>query len=227
MTTAELINDTLIDLGDDPTQPTMYYGAGEVLAALNAIQRLFVLLTLCLETTATFALATDGTSSYQLMSTFADWLVPLRIRLAGGAKLMPSTLADLAALDDSWRLTRGVPSRYAINGFGLLSTYAQPTAATSLSMTYARCPLAMTTGQDPEIPAQYHPNLKDGAIPYLRCKEGAQEWQKTLPSWDRFISSAKQFAGQIRARNRELGYDTLPAEIERYDLSRLMKPKGA
>lgn len=223
MTTANMVNVTMERLGDDPAADTMFYTYGEVLAALNAIQRLFVLLTLCLERTATFALATDGTSSYELMNTFADWLVPLRIRVVGGAKVRPSTLADLAALDNSWRVSSGVPSRYAVTGFGLLSIYKQPTVATSLDITFARCPALMTATVDPEIPEQYHPNLIDGAIPFLRIKEGAQEWQKTLDLWTRFIDAAKDLAGQVKSRNIELGYDVLPSEVARFDMSPYLK----
>ena len=226
MTSADLLSTTIERVGD-AVGDTMYYSVAETQNALNACQRLFCLLTLCLETTGTFALATDGTSSYQMLSEFADWLLPLRIRIVNGAKLALGTISDLGAIDDNWRLTRGTPQRYAVTGFGLLSTYPQASSPATLSITYARCPDPMGWGSDvPEIPAEYHINLIDGAIPMLRSKEGAQEWQKIIDQWDRFIAACRHCGERIRARNRELGYDAMPAELERYDTSRLMK-RGA
>jgi hypothetical protein len=226
-----LITTTMRRLGDDPTLPgnQRHYTYDEIRVALNSVLRLFVLLTLCLETTASLALdSVDGLPFYRLLNTFADWLLPLRIRIVGGAKLKSATLAELAALDSKWTASAGTPIRYSLTGFDLLGVYQQPTIATSLSITYARCPALLQLDTDvPEIPDRYHNNLIDGAIPLLRAKEGASEWQKVLPLWNRYLDAATELSEKVRARNREQGYDHEPFELKLFDRSTLLKETAA
>lgn len=226
-----LITTTLRRLGDDPTLPgnQRHYTYDEVRIALNSVLRLFVLLTLCLETTATFALDPVGVPAfYYLLATFADWLLPLRVRIVNGAKLRVSTIAELAALDSAWTQSPGIPVRYSMTGFDLLGVYQQPAVATSLSITYARTPTLMQLDTDvPEIPDRYHNNLIDGAIPLLRTKEGAAEWQKVLPLWNRYLDAATELSEKVRARNREQGYDHEPFELKLFDRSTLLKETAA
>ena len=230
MNVLELQRRIIDRVGDDPdVDPSlMHYGPTEVLAALNQVQRLFCLFTLCLETTANFGLT--GLARYHMLNQFADWIAPLRLRNALGNKIKPSRLADLAALDRSWAAHAGTPVRYARTGFDLLSFYQQNTS--TISITYARSPIDLLSsypadnGQAPEIPARYHPTLIDGAIPILRVKEGMQEWQKVLGQWDRYVDAVQELANEVRARNREQGLDTLPIEIKRYDRSRMLQKAG-
>ena len=227
MNVLELQRRTIERVGDDPDGDTalMHYTPTEVLAALNQIQRLFCLVTLCLETTANFGLT--SLPRYHMLNQFADWIAPLRLRNALGAKIRPTRLADLAALDRQWAAHAGTPLRYARTGFDLLSFYQQNTS--TISITYARSAVELVStypadnAQAPEIPARYHPALIDGAIPILRVKEGMQEWQKTLPQWDRYVEATQELAGVVRARNVEQGYDSLPIEIKRYDRSRMLQ----
>lgn len=230
MNVLELQRRIIDRVGDNPdVDPSlMHYGPTEVLAALNQCQRLFCLVTLCLETTADFGLT--GLPRYQMLNQFADWIAPLRLRNALGNKIRPCRLADLAALDRSWAAHAGTPTRYARTGFDLLSFYQQNTS--TIPMTYARSAVELLStypadnGQAPEIPARYHPALIDGAIPILRVKEGMQEWQKVLPQWDRFIEAIQELAGVVRARNIEQGFDSIPVEIKRYDRSRMLQKAG-
>lgn len=224
MTGAELITDTQTRLGDDPTLPAeTYYDRGEVLVGLNQVYRLMCFLTLCLETTVTYPLA--GATPYsKMLTTYADWILPLRVRLTGGAKLRPNRAADLAALNASWPATVGTPERYSLQGMDLLLIYKQPAAETDLDIVYARTPVAIADSTvAPELQIQYHQNLIDGATTLLRVKEGAQEWQKTLPNWDRYWSACMKLGGIVRARNKEKGYDRLPVELARFDRSKLME----
>jgi hypothetical protein len=227
MNVLELQRRVLDRVGDDPdADPSlMHYTPSEALAALNQCQRLFCLFTLCLETTANFSLT--GQASYHLLSTFADWIAPLRIRNGLGAKMRPSRLTDLAALDQSWRVRTGTPTRYNIAGFDLLSVYKSNTSVVPITYARSAVPLLSTypadNGQAPEIPARSHPALIAAAVPILRIKEGMQEWQKTLPGWDQFLDEVEDVANQVRARNRELGYDSLPAELKRMDRSRMLQ----
>lgn len=224
----DMIRTTSARLGDDPTPAGSghrHYTFDEIRVALNAVQRLFVFLTLCLETTATFALDTATKPAfYRMMLTYSDWLLPLRVRIVGAGKLIPSTVAQLAEFDDTWTKTIGTPTRYSLTGFDLLGVYKQPSAATSLSITYARTPVMLQLDADvPEIPERYHNSLIDGAIPILRVKEGAQEWQKTLPLWDRYMENIGEMAEKIRARNREQGYDHEPFDVKLFDRSTLLR----
>jgi len=213
-------------VGENPNAP-MYYQSRDAVAWLNASQRLFVLLTLCLETTGDLILnpmsSVITTTFYSMLGQFYDWLLPLRIRVATGGKLTPCRLADLASLDTNWVARPGPVSRYALLGFDLLAVYQQPLQATTIAITYARCPDAMVNPNDaPQIPEEYHPVLIDGAIPLMRVKEGGNEWQKTMPLWDRFLDAAQKLGDYVRARNQEQGYDHLPVELRRFDRSKLL-----
>lgn len=221
-------NRLLERLGDTQTGEYVqvgYYTPQEAGNWLNAAQRLFVLLTLCLETTEALVLTVEPpTAFYSMMSEYADWLVPLRVRVAGGAKLLPKRLVELAAYDASWNASAGFPVYYSLSGFDLLGVYQQPEAAMSLDITYAQCPPLLINPTDvPAIPDEYHPELIEGAIPLCRAKEGGAEWQKTLKSWNRFLDSATRLGDFVRARNRELGYDRLPAELRRFDRSKMLE----
>jgi hypothetical protein len=224
VTVADLETRVLERVGDNPATGG-FYTAAEALAWVNAAQRIMVLLTLCLENnTATLPLAANQ-AYYRMMQQYPDWLLPLRVRIAGGVKLRPSRLSDLAALDGYWPASGGVPSRYAHVGFDLLCVYQQPLdAETSLAITYARCPVQLVNpGDVPEVPYEYHPALIDAAIVLSRCKEGGGEWKKNLPLWDRFMDGCQKLGAYVKARNVEQGYDRLPVEIARYDRSKLLQ----
>ena len=228
MTAGDLQDRLLERLGDTATGEyvaTGYYTSREALNWINAAERLFVLLTLCLETTATLELVADPqTAFYHMLGQYADWLLPLRVRITGGAKLEPSRLSDLVALDSVWSASPGVPTRYALLGFDLLAVYQQPLDAMSLAITYARCPTTLVNpGDVPEIPAEYHPVLIDGAIPLCRAKEGGGEFEKVMASWDVFMDAAGKLGEYVRARNQEQGYDRLPAELARVDRSKILE----
>lgn len=228
MTTGQIIDRTTARLGDDSTAATLHYTRGEILVAINQVYRLMCFLTLCLETTVTFNL-TAATAFYKMLNTYADWILPLRLRMvATGAKLPPGRLVNLAALDTTWSVTPGTAERYALLGFDLLCIYKQPATTPQLQIVYARTPTRLALDADvPELQTEYHQSLIDGAIPLLRIKEGAQEWQKTLPSWERYMDAAKKLGDYVRHRNREQGYDYMPCELARFDRSKLMEMANA
>lgn len=222
MTAAQLMARTLKRLDEDAGGG--FYTPAEALVALNRGQRLFVLLTLCLETTATLPLDA-GVVWYRLLDEFGTFLLPLRLRVAGagGAKVRPARLADLDALSATWQAAEGTPARYACLGFDQFAIYPHPAAGgTSLDVTLAFCPSAMTEGSTPEIPEEDHPALIDFAIPVLRLKEGGQEFAKSLRYLDRFFEAAAKRAAYVRARSLEQRYDRVPVEWERWDRSRLV-----
>lgn len=223
MTGEDLYERLLKRLNEDSATP-VFYSISEALWALNAAQRMFVLLTLCLEATGTLDLDA-GTAHYRLLSTFSDFLLPLRVRVAGsgGLRVRPSRLAELDALSPTWQAAAGTPERYACVGFDHFSIYKQPVGGTSLDVTYARCPGAIARSSTPEIRGEYHPALIDGAIPLLRLQEGGQEFRKSLRYFERFLKAAAKMGNYVRARNLAERYDRVPPDIERMDLSRLVK----
>ncbi len=225
MTNAEILDRCTVRLGD--SLGGGHYTRGEILVAVNQVYRLMCFLTLCLETTEPFTLTT-GDAFHKMLDTFGDWILPLRIRLSSGQKLFANRLVDLAALDSSWSATGGTPERYALLGFDLLCVYKVPTFDVVAQVVYARtpAPLADDSGE-PETQEEYHQSLIDGAVSFLRVKEGAQEWQKTLPSWDRYMSACNKLASYVRARNKELGYDHMPFELARFDKSKVLEVMNA
>lgn len=224
MTVGDMIDRTLTRLGDDPNaaQPNQYYIPSEALAWINAAQRITAFLTLFLETTATFSTLDTGQPFYSMLQTFSDWMLPLRVRLASGAKVRPMRLQDLGALDANWTVSPGTIQRYCLRGFDLLGLYQQPPDATPLSITYARSPVTLVSNSDvPELPDEYHPTLIDAAIVLCRAKEGAQEFQKVQPLWNAYLDEVGRLGELVTHRSKERGYDRLPVELARIDRSRL------
>jgi hypothetical protein len=201
-----------------------YYTTGEALAAINEGIRFFTLLTLGLEAEVTFPLNAN-TAFYHMQSSIADWLLPLRVRLAGGPFLRPARIEELDCLDAGWQSSAGTPSRYLALGFDFFGVYQQPADnSQSLRITYARSPLPLAADADvPEYPEDLHPAFVDYAVYRLRFREGGQEFQKMLPYLGRFMDEAKRYGAYIRARNIAGRYDKLPFELERVDLSKLLK----
>jgi hypothetical protein len=220
MTLLTLISTTLTRLDEDPAAP-VYYTAADAIQALNWAQRLFVLLTLCLEDTATVTLAA-ATAWYRVRTQVTDWLLPLRLEY-GGAQVRPARLSELDALDATWQTRPGSPSRYACLGLDLLAVTPQPGATASLTAIYAKGPARMSLDADvPEIPVAYQELLPGAAIGLLRLREGGQEMQKAQAGLAAFFDGARRLARYVRQRSLDLRYDRLPIELERIDLSRLL-----
>jgi hypothetical protein len=206
-------------LDEDPTAPVSYTAA-DANNAINEGLQFFGLLTLCVERTVAFPVVA-GTGEYQMLSTYADWLVPLRIAQAG-AKVRPARLGDLAARDLAWRAASGAVSRYSHQGGNLLVLYKCPTGGT-ISITYAACPAILAGDNDvPEIPVEYHPLLVLYGIYRLRFDTGGQDFAAGLPLFKEYLAGAAKMAGFIRTRSLGLRYDKLPFELEQYDVSRLV-----
>ncbi len=221
MTLAKLRDRVLRRLGEDPAA-TNYYSAADADAKINEGLRLFALLTLYVEKTATFTLV-QGETWRHLRVTAADFLVPLRVRIIGGDRLRPARLAELDALKNNWQKNQGAPKRYALLGDDLLAITPQADdGATSLELTYAADATTLTADGDvPGIPTARHPDLADYAVHVLRVREGGIEFAKTRPLMERFLESANETAVDVRSRNKSLSYDTMPLELTLVDRSRL------
>ncbi len=198
-----------------------YYTLPEVAHALDMAQRLFAWLTLCLEHRASFSLQA-GQAFPSIHSNIADLWVPLRVSLqTTGARLLPVALDDLDKLDDDWQNTAGTPRYYCMMGFDFMAVYPQPSAPVTLHVTYAAEPQQITQfGGVLEVPSDAAPLLVDGAIWILRLKEGGPELQSTLENLDRFVKGVQRYRQYIESRSKAQLYDSVPAELRLFDLSR-------
>lgn len=218
-------------LGEDQAAASgnRFYTDAEATSALNTAQRIFVLLTLCLEGSTTFAL-TERTPYYRVLTQISDWILPLRFNGPDGSKIRPATIADFASLDATWSLQYGsltldgyYTPRYAMLGFDLLGFYPAPLADMSVTVRYARAAALLASGGDvPEIPEQHHQTLVDGAGAILSVKEGAQALEKGAAYWQAFLDGASALATTVRARYQQQGYDNLP-----YELTKIRKSGAA
>lgn len=217
----------LNEAGSGPT----FYPLAEQVAAVNEGQRFFCLLTLALETTLPWTVAASSTWTHML-SVFPDWICPLRLSTTFGAKIRPSRLADLGAMDSGWLNSPlnapNIPSRYTSLGADLVGVYGQPTyAGLVLNWTYARAPVALVLPADvPEIPAEYHARLVEYGIYRLRQLESGQELQKALQCFNGFLDGAQHYAAYVRSRNLSSRYDKVPFELEGFDRSQLLRLRG-
>lgn len=204
-----------------------FYPATEILAAVNEGQRLFCILTLCLERQYSLVVPAN-TTFLHLLPLVADYLAPLRITDSTGAKIRPSTFSDLWAFDTAWPSTVGAPSRYVAAGADLVAIYMRSGGTPTLQLQYAGAPALLVNGSDvPAIPAEFHQELVNYGIYRARQVEGGAEFAATLPLLDHFLQAAQDYGDYIRARNIGAGYDTMPFELASFDRSRLVgKSKG-
>lgn len=202
-----------------------YYTTAEINAALNEGYRLFCLLTLGLESTASWSVSANTPFTHMLPVTgFSNWIAPLRITDSTGRKIRPARLADLESLDSGWRNSPGAPVRYTFLGADMIGLYKQPASGgTTLSVTFARGGSTLSAdGDTPEVPAEYHPRLVDYGVYRCRQGEGAQEFAKAMTYFESFMAGAEHYANYVRARNLGAKYDTLPIEFSKFDRSTLL-----
>lgn len=216
-TVTQLQERVLHRLGEDPSAP-VHYTAAEVLRALNEAQRTFAFFTLCLEKKSTFALPAD-TAFHNPTTNITDFIVPLLVRIQGGARVYPSTIEDLNARRYEWQKVSGQPDHYACPAPALLAITKQPDSiGTTLEITHAHEPADLTSGgQTPEIPVEYHHSMADAAVHLCRIKEGGAEFSSTFALWNSFLEDVRQCAYYIRERSKRLGYDRLPVELRAAD----------
>ncbi len=212
-------------LEQDPAAPVTT--EPEVLHALNQAERTFVLLTLCLETTAVLAL-TAGKVFYGVRNLFPNYLRPLRL-MSGDpfARLRPCRLADLDALTIDWQTSASVDpaSRYFTLGINLFGVWRAPPIDVAANFTYAYEPPALVVQNAiPQVPTEYHETLVKFAVVWIRLKEGSTELAKVMPLFAEFIADAKKLGAFVRARSVASGYDSLPFELEKgFDMARMLK----
>lgn len=200
----------------------VFYTAAEINAAVNEAQRFMVFLTLCLEITATWTVS-GGTTFTHMLNVFSDWICPLRITDSTGAKIRPSTLAELGALDPSWIASAGNTVRYASMGADFIGLYQQNAGSQTLTVTYAQAPAPLVLDTDVSaIPAEYHPRLVDYGIYRCRQVEGGQEFAKALKYLESFFGGVQHLSRYVRDRNNGAKYDKVPYELTNEDVAKLV-----
>lgn len=225
MTGSEIINRVLLDVGETNTTSPVTYSRIEALQSINEAQRIFVLLSLCLEAQGTLS-TTASQLYYYVSDQLPFFLRPLRLLTPEGRKIRPMSLGDLESRSRTWRTVTGEPTRYANLGWDLMAITPVPDATYALSLKYAKMPATLTEAGTPEIPAEDHEALYQGAIPILRLKEGGQLLSKEMWRFESFLDVARRRATYVRARSRDNQYDSIPPEWKTPDLSRLLKTKS-
>ncbi len=206
-------------LEQDPAAPVT--PEPEVLHALNQAQRTLALLTLCLEKTGTLTLQLV-TPIYGIRSYLTDFLIPLRVTV-GGLRVRPCSIRDMDARNAGWQTATGSDPRYAMLGINLFAVSASPAIAAVATITYAYIPPLLALGADvPPVPEDYHESLIKFATVWIRLKEGAQEFAKTVGLYREFLDDAQKLGNYVRMRSLAAKYDQLPLELTKQDLSRLV-----
>lgn len=211
MTLSEIRADAFRLLGE-PATPA-WWTAAEGTRAVNSAQRLFAALTFSIEQTTTVTLT--GGSAWLLLPDLARFLVPLRVSIEGGARLMPTTFAALAASNARWQQSLGAPSLYANRGM-LLAVTRQPASDTTLELLYAATPAALALdGDTPEIPVEDHGALAHGAAYLMALKAGGSVLKDAQSNLQRFYEAIQRRAAHVRARAVANAYDRMPYELKK------------
>lgn len=222
MTGATLINRVLDNVGETNLTSPVTYSRQEALDAINEAQRIFVLLTMCLEAQDTFSTAASQLY-YYVSDQLPNFLCPLRVLTPEGRKIRPMSLGNNEALSSTWRTVTGEPARYANLGWDLMAITPVPDAIYALSIKYARMPVRLTESGSAEIPEEDQESLHHCGTAILRLKEGGQLLAKEMWRFESFLDTARRRAAYVRARSRDNQYDSIPAEWKMPDLSRLLK----
>lgn len=117
---------------------------------------------------------TAGTQLYDMHTvqggSFADFIVPVRIRIAG-VPLYVTDLPSLSRYDRNWRLATGTPDRYFMIGGNILGFVGS--ADVVASITYLRVPPTGVAGTEfPVISTNWQDVLPMYAAAFLNAAEG-------------------------------------------------------
>ncbi len=201
----------------------VHWTPAEINHGLNVGQRLWCLLTLCLERTVDFLLSTDGRAFYSISDQITDYLVPLRVSLYG-VRLKADTMHNLDLRSTTWRKTAGDPVRYAQHGFDLLAITPQPTTGMPvLAITYAAEPAEMVFDSDvPDIEAEQQIWLEDFATWYALLKNGGAELKAGVMYLNQFLDAAAKYGHFTRARSKAQMYDNYPPDLSTFERGRFL-----
>lgn len=215
------VADLRLKVQEKVDDPGIYYTPDECLFGLNFGQRLFCLLTRCLEKQAVFTL-TNGTAYYDdIRAQITDFLLPLRVYYSG-SRLIADTIHNLDLRDSTWRARAGDPKRYAVSGWKILAVTPQPASGSNiLDFWYAAEPVDLVNETDtPQIAPEQQVHLPDFAAWFLRLKEGSIELKSAKKFLDRFLMAADKHGKFVASKSGGQTYDTPPFDLQTYERGR-------
>jgi hypothetical protein len=123
------------------------------------------------EATGNLALS-SGVPIYSIHSTFADFIMPLRVTI-NDVQLRRTNLASLGRFKDTWFTSAGTPDSYFMVGATLLGFYPTPNASMTAKVTYLRVPpTGVGGGSSPVIDSSFHEIMPHYASAILFAVEG-------------------------------------------------------
>lgn len=204
---------------DDPNM--IYWTPDEYTWAVNVSQRLFCLITRCLEREASFTLVNGQAIYDDIRLQITDFLLPLRVNFSG-TRLTNDLFHSLDMRDSIWRNRAGNPVRYSMLGWKMLAITPQPaTGSNTLDVFYAAEPPELVNAGDLAVIApEQQIFLPDAAHWILRLKEGGTELQNAKPYLERFTTAAGKYAKFIESRSGGQTYDTPPFDTNSFEMGR-------
>jgi UDP-N-acetylmuramate-alanine ligase len=110
-------------------------------------------------------------------------------------------------------------------GSNAIAIHPLQSSATTVTIAYARFAPALTAdGQSPDIPAEDHHLIAEGAAAIIAgTKLGGQGDSTARQRLESFFSGIKRRADWVRERNRTNRFEALPAEVSKEALKKLLE----
>jgi hypothetical protein len=221
VTIDQMASNALSALGEDPNAP-VYWTRGEVIQAAQWGVRLFCALTMCYERSVTVTVPAGV--AIDIRTLIPDFLFPFRL-VANGKRLRTIDFAELGARDEQWPLATGTPTHYRLGGISNLTLY--PPTGVALTFEYAAEPTT-AAGDTIQVPDEDLRPIENWTIACSRWKQGGQELAKEMYRMQTFVMAMRRRAELVRRRGLAAGFDSVPPEDSRYELSTAMTlPKPA
>lgn len=194
-TVAEIIDQVLRRLGEDPVAP-IHWRRDEI---LDYIQEGIVELNLITgEIQATGSIPLNSTANLYDMPESA--IAPLSARV-NGRYLRRDAVEDLdEELIPKWQAagsTASAPKLWAPLGLTLIAITPRPVVNLSMDVTYLAHPLPrQDASQETGLLPEYDIAVEDYAVSRAHFKDGGAEFQQSLADYTRYLDAAQQLAGR-------------------------------
>lgn len=190
MTLSEIRGDVFRRLGV-PSDGSGYYTAAEVTAAINRALSLFSTISLSSVRTQDFSVS-PAALLINPVATDPMFLLPLNAYCSG--EMSMGTLRDVQARDPRfWTARPADPEVFVPLAPTAILLYPAPALGTTISIRYARVAPTLSSASDvPDVPAEFHAALADGAAVLCRAKVGYQGDTRSRIEWGRFMEAAQR-----------------------------------
>lgn len=221
VTIDQMASNALSALGEDPNAP-VYWTRGEVIQAAQWGVRFFCGLSMCYEKSLTVTIPVG--LAIDIRTLIPDFLFPFRLQ-AGGKRLRTIDFAKLGARDEQWPAATGTPTHYRLGGISNLTLY--PPAGAAVTLEYAAEPTT-AAGDTIQVPDEDLRAIENWTVACARWKQGGQELAKEMYRMQAFWMALRRRAELVRRRCLAAGYDSVPPEDSRFEISFAMTlPKPA